>query len=42
MNKARHELETKLSDEIERNKSLLEIVKLKDETLQRRATEAED
>lgn len=42
MNKARHDLETKLSDEIERNKSLLEVVKLKDETLNKRTREIEE
>lgn len=36
MNKARHDLETKLSDEIERNRSLIDVVRLKDETLQKR------
>jgi hypothetical protein len=33
MNKARHDLETKLTDEIERNRALSEIVKLKEESI---------
>ncbi len=33
MNKARHDLETKLTDEIERNRALTEIVKLKEESI---------
>ncbi len=33
MNKARHDLETKLTDEIERNRSLADIVKLKEESI---------
>ena len=37
MNKARHDLEIKLQDEIERNKSLAEVVSLRDETLEKRA-----
>jgi len=42
MNKARHELETKLSDEIERNRSLAEVVRLKEDTLQKRSVEIEE
>ena len=42
MNKARHDLEIKLQDEIERNKSLAEVVSLRDETLERRAGEIEE
>ena len=33
MNTARHDLETKLTDEIERNRALSEIVKLKEESI---------
>lgn len=42
MNKARHDLETKLSDEIERNRSLSEVVKLKEDTLLKRSSEIEE
>ena len=42
MNKARHDLEIKLQDEIERNKNLAEVVSLRDETLEKRATEIEE
>jgi chromosome segregation ATPase len=42
MNKARHDLEIKLQDEIERNKSLAEVVSLRDETLEKRAQEIEE
>ena len=42
MNKARHDLEIKLQDEIERNKSLQEVVTLRDETLEKRAQEIEE
>ncbi len=34
--KARHDLETQLRDEIERNRSLQEVVNLKEETLEKR------
>lgn len=33
MNKARHDLETKLTDEIERNRSLQDIIRLKEESI---------
>jgi chromosome segregation ATPase len=33
MNKARHDLETKLTDEIERNRALQDIVRIKEETI---------
>ncbi len=33
MNKARHDLESKLIDEIKRNRSLQEVIKLKDDTI---------
>ena len=36
MNKARHDLETKLTDEIERNRSLQDIVRLKEESILKR------
>jgi hypothetical protein len=36
MNKARHDLETKLTDEIERNRSLQDIVRLKEESIIKR------
>ena len=39
MNKARYELETRISDECDKNKSLREIVGIKDETISRRAIE---
>ena len=42
MNKARHDLEIKLQDEIERNKNLAEVVSLRDETLEKRAQEIEE
>jgi hypothetical protein len=42
MNKARHDLETKLTDEIERNRSLNDIVRLKEETIVRQSGEIED
>ena len=42
MNKARHDLETKLTDEIERNRSLQDIVRLKEESIIKRQTELED
>jgi len=41
-NKARHDLETKLHDEIERNRSLQEVVQLKEETLEKRSAEIEE
>ena len=37
MNKARHEIETKLQDEHDRNKSLQDVVMLKDELLDKRS-----
>ena len=36
MNKARHDLETKLTDEIERNRALQDIIRIKEENLMRR------
>jgi chromosome segregation ATPase len=36
LNKARHDLETKLTDEIERNRSLQEIIRLKEEFIIKR------
>lgn len=42
MNKARHDLEIKLQDEIERNKNLAEVVSIRDETLEKRAQEIEE
>ena len=41
MNKARHDLETKLTDEIERNRSLQDIVRLKEESIVQRQQELE-
>ena len=41
MNKARHDLETKLLDEIERNRSLQELIKMKEDTIQKRSQELE-
>lgn len=42
MNKARHEIETKLQDEHDRNINLLNIVDLKDELLDKRQVEVEE
>ena len=42
MNKARHYLETKLTDEIERNRSLQDIVRLKEESILKRQAEIEE
>lgn len=42
MNKARHEIETKLQDEHERNKSLSDVVALKEELLEKRQGEIEE
>lgn len=42
MNKARHDLETKLTDEIERNRSLQDIVRLKEDSIVKRQQELED
>jgi len=42
MNKARHEIETKLQDEHERNKSLSDVVNLKEELLEKRQGEIEE
>ena len=42
MNKARHDLETKLTDELERNRSLNDIVRLKEDTIIRRQSDLED
>jgi len=42
MNKARHEIETKLQDEHDRNKSLSDVVNIKDELLDKRTTDIEE
>ena len=42
MNKARHEIETKLQDEHDRNKSLSDVVNMKDEMLDKRGVEIEE
>ena len=42
INKARHDLETKLTDEVERNRSLTDIVRLKEESIIKRQQELED
>lgn len=42
MNRARHDLELKLTDEIERNRSLQDIVRLKEEQIIKRQQELED
>jgi chromosome segregation ATPase len=42
MNKARHDLETKLTDEIERNRSLTDIVRLKEDSILKRQQELEE
>ena len=42
MNKARHDLETKLLDEIEKNRSLGELIKLKEDTIMKRSQELEE
>jgi len=42
MNKARHDLENKLAEEVERNKHLLEQVQLRDDTLDKRQGEIND
>lgn len=42
MNKARHDLETKLTDEIERNRSLQDIVRLKEDQIMKNQREIED
>lgn len=42
INKARHDLETKLTDEIERNRSLQDIIRLKEEQVIKRQHEIED
>lgn len=42
MNKARHDLETKLTDEIERNRSLTDIVRLKEDSIIKRQQEIEE
>ena len=42
MNKARYELETKVSDEVDRNKNLREVLTIKEESLGRRQGEIED
>ena len=40
--KARHDLETQLRDEIERNRSLQEVVNLKEETLEKRVADIDE
>jgi predicted nuclease with TOPRIM domain len=42
MNKARHEMQTKLHDEHDRNKNLSDVVNLKDELLDKRQSEIEE
>lgn len=42
MNKARHEIETKLQDEHDRNKNLSDVVNLKDDLLDKRQGEIEE
>jgi hypothetical protein len=42
MNKARHDLETKLTEEIERNRSLQDILRMKEESLQKKNSDLED
>jgi hypothetical protein len=42
MNKARHDLENKLTDEIERNRSLQDIIRLKEESISRKSVELEE
>ena len=41
-NKVRHETEYKLAEEIEKSKGLQEVIRLKDETLNRKTQEIED
>ena len=41
-NKVRHETEVKLGEEIEKTKNLQEIIRMKEHTLGRRATEIEE
>lgn len=42
MNKARHDLETKMTDEIERNRSLQDIVRIKEDSILKQQGEMED
>jgi len=42
MNKARHDLETKMTDEIEKNRSLQDIIRIKEESLLKQQGEIED
>ena len=42
MNKARHDIESKLQDEHDRNRSLSEVVILKDEQLDKRQVEIDE
>lgn len=42
MNKARHDLETKLTEEIERNRSLQDIIRIKEESILKQQGEIED
>lgn len=42
MNKARHEIETKLQDEIDRNKSMQDVVNLNHDLLEKRQGEIEE
>lgn len=39
---SRHDLETKVQDEIDRNRRLQEVVRLKEETLAKRSQEIEE
>jgi septal ring factor EnvC (AmiA/AmiB activator) len=40
--KARHELENQLRDEVERNKQMQDVLKIKDETLDKRIQDIDD
>ncbi len=42
MNQARHDLETKLTEEIERNRSLQDIIRLKEESIIKKQHELEE
>lgn len=41
-NKVRHETEIKLGEEVEKTRSLQDLIKLKEDTLGKRATEIEE
>jgi hypothetical protein len=42
MNKARHDLETKMTDEIEKNRSLQDVVRIKEDMILKQQGEMED